>query len=105
MIARAHIENLYDVPVEVGHAVWDLTALVARTMKQAYGCEGISTRQHNEPAGNQDAWHLHVQVFPRHPDDQLYARHVEAAYVDSTTREPYAERLAAELALPRTFTP
>ena len=105
VIPRAHVENLYDIPTEVGHAVWDLTAQVARAMRETYDCDGISTRQHNEPAGNQDVWHLHVHVFPRHCDDGLYVRHAESSYVGAEARQPYADRLAAELALPRTFEP
>ena len=34
---------------------------------------GISTRQHNGSAGNQDVWHYHLHVFPRYPNDGLYA--------------------------------
>ena len=103
VIPRGHHENLYDIPPEVGHAVWDLTQQVAVAMRAAYDCEGISTRQHNEPAGNQDVWHLHVHVFPRHTDDQLYERHRSTRWVPPEEREPYAERLASALGLPRTF--
>lgn len=67
VISREHHENLYDIPTEVGHAVWDLTQRVAVAMRSTYDCEGISTRQHNEPAGNQDVWHLHVHVFHAMP--------------------------------------
>jgi diadenosine tetraphosphate (Ap4A) HIT family hydrolase len=49
-------------------------------MKDAYRCDGVSTRQHNEPAGDQDVWHLHVHVLPRHQGDQLYLRHLDGAY-------------------------
>jgi len=104
IIPRAHIENLYDIPQDLGHAIWDLTALVARTMRQAYDCDGTSTRQHNEPAGNQDVWHLHVHVFPRYADDGLYARHAQSAYVNPAARETYAELMATQMGLPRTFT-
>jgi histidine triad (HIT) family protein len=103
VIPRGHHENLYDIPAEAGHAVWDLTQQVAVAMRQTYGCAGISTRQHNEPAGNQDVWHLHVHVFPRHDDDRLYQRHREAWWATPEEREPYAERLASALDLPRTF--
>lgn len=41
-------------------------------MKQAFGCDGVSTRQHNEPAGDQDVWHFHLHVFPRWTGDDLY---------------------------------
>jgi histidine triad (HIT) family protein len=42
-------------------------------MQNAFGCEGISTRQHNGPVGNQDVWHYHLHVFPRYSNDGLYA--------------------------------
>lgn len=93
VIPNAHHENLYDLPVDVGHAVWDLTQRVAVAMRQAYGCEGISTRQHNEPAGNQDVWHLHVHVFPRYAGDDLYRRHWDARWVPPVEREVFADQL------------
>jgi histidine triad (HIT) family protein len=42
-------------------------------MKSHYSCDGISTRQHNEPAGHQDVSHYHLYVFPRYAGDHLYA--------------------------------
>ncbi|WP_369369605.1 HIT family protein [Promicromonospora sp. Populi] len=103
VIPRGHYENLYDLPDDVGHAVWDLTRRVAVAMKQAYGCDGVSTRQHNEPDGDQDVWHLHVHVFPRYRGDQLYLRHLDAADVPASDRAPYADRLRASLELPTDF--
>jgi histidine triad (HIT) family protein len=103
VIPRCHHENLYAIPSEVGHAVWDLTQQVAVAMRTAYDCEGISTRQHNEPAGNQDVWHLHVHVFPRRADDRLYEQHRSTRWVTAAEREPYADRLAAGLGHARTF--
>ena len=103
VVPRVHHENLYDLPADVGHAVWDLTQQLAVAMRTSYDCEGVSTRQHNEPAGNQDVWHLHVHVLPRHHGDRLYERHPERRWVPPTARDPYVERLAAVLDLPRTF--
>ena len=103
VVPRGHHENLYDIPREVGHAVWDLTQQVAVAMRGAYDCAGTSTRQHNEPAGNQDVWHLHVHVFPRHEDDRLYEQHRSTRWVTADERAPYAERLAPALGLPRDF--
>ena len=93
-----HFENLYVLPPAIGHAVFDLTRAVAVAMRESYGCSGISTRQHNEPAGNQDVWHHHIHVFPRFPDDQLYVRHDEAVYVDPAERAPFGALLRARLA-------
>jgi diadenosine tetraphosphate (Ap4A) HIT family hydrolase len=57
----------------------------------------------NEPAGNQDVWHLHVHVFPRHDGDRSYGRHEETRWVGAEERAPYADLLSAHLRLPRTF--
>jgi len=103
VIPRTHHENLYTIPPVIGHAVWDLTQRVAVGMREVYDCRGVSTRQHNEPAGNQDVWHLHVHVFPRHSDDRLYERDRETRWVGHDERAPYAELLASALRLPREF--
>jgi histidine triad (HIT) family protein len=103
VVPRVHHENLYDLPPDVGHAVGDLVQAVAVAMRSTYDCEGVSTRQHNEPAGGQDVWHLHVHVFPRRAGDRLYQRQEEARAVLPLERAPYAERLAAALGMSRSF--
>lgn len=103
VIPRAHVENIYDLSPPDGSAVWELTQRVATAMRSSYGCEGISIRQHNEPAGDQDVWHLHVHVFPRHSDDRLYQRHDEAQWVAPSAREPFASRLRGALGEPFAF--
>jgi len=97
VIPTGHYENLYDIPAEVGHAVWDLTRRVAVAMRETFGCEGISTRQHNEPAGDQDLWHMHVHVFPRHQGDGLHLRHEDASFVPPQERSQWAARLGDHL--------
>ncbi len=103
VVPRGHHENIYDFPAAAGHAVWDLVQQVALAMRTTYVCEGISIRQHNEPAGDQDVWHLHVHVFPRHRGDGLYERHNKARWVASEERAGYADVLASQLNLQRTF--
>jgi histidine triad (HIT) family protein len=88
-----HYENLYELPVEAGHAVHDLVRDVAIAMRRTYGCEGVSTRQHNERAGGQDVWHYHVHVFPRYVADELYTSTPYPEFVTAERRQPYAERL------------
>ena len=94
----AHHENLYDLPAADGHAVHDLVREVAIGIRSTYGCEGVSTRQHNEPAGSQDAWHHHVHVFPRYRGDHLYGSPHLAEPATAEQRLPYAERLRAYFA-------
>jgi histidine triad (HIT) family protein len=73
VIPTAHHENLYDLPDELGTPLLRAIRRAAMALKAAEACDGVSTRQHNEPAGNQDVWHFHTHVFPRWEGDRLYA--------------------------------
>src|SRR2546429_5478506 len=64
-IPNTHVENIYTLPSREAHAIQDLAREVALAFKHVYQCDGVSTRQHNEPAGGQDVWHYHLHVFPR----------------------------------------
>lgn len=84
VVPKAHYENLYDLEDVAGLDIHRLTRRIAIAFKLAYGCDGTSVRQHNEPAGNQhDMWHLHVHVFPRYEGDDLY----RSDHRDSTLAE------------------
>ncbi|MFB7760824.1 HIT family protein [Streptomyces xiamenensis] len=97
IIPLAHHENLYDLPTADGHAVFDATRTLARAMRTAYDCAGVSTRQHNEPAGDQHVWHFHQHLFPRYPGDDLYATPPQPDRLPADRRHAYAERLRAAL--------
>lgn len=71
VIPNDHYENVYDLPDALGMPVQRAVRAAAIAMKTAFGCDGVSTRQHNEPAGDQDVWHFHVHVFPRWAGDGL----------------------------------
>jgi histidine triad (HIT) family protein len=67
-----HHENVFDLPPDLGMPIQWAIKQSAAALKSAFGCDGVSTRQHNEPAGNQDVWHHHTHVFPRYLGDRLY---------------------------------
>jgi histidine triad (HIT) family protein len=100
VVPDAHVENLYDLTPELGAGVMDAARRVALAFKAVYRCAGVSTRQHNEPAGGQEVWHYHVHVFPRYEADQLYARDAERRTVSRDERAGYAERLRQFLSQP-----
>jgi len=79
------------LPVEYAGEIHRAAQQVALAMKGMYGCDGISTRQHNEPAGNQDVWHYHLHVYPRYANDQLYL--TKGYRSDPEERSFYAEKL------------
>lgn len=93
VVPRTHTENLYEIAPPDLHGVMDLVQEVARAMRATYGCSGVSTRQHNEPAGGQDVWHLHVHVFPRYPGDRLYETPPLADFAPPEERVTYARQL------------
>jgi histidine triad (HIT) family protein len=97
VIPNVHVENLYEIDDDLLGRVYATVKRVAVGLKESYGCAGTSTRQHNEPAGNQDVWHLHVHVFPRYDGDRLYQRHEEQRWTTPEERLPYAEKLRAAL--------
>jgi histidine triad (HIT) family protein len=97
VIPLAHTETLETIGAEDLAAVYTTSQRVARALRDAYGCEATSTRQHNGIAAGQEVAHLHVHVFPRYPDDRLYERTAERRFVSADERMPYAERLRAAL--------
>ena len=95
IIPNRHHENLYDMPDNLLGQVAVLSKRVALAMKHAYGCDGTSVRQHNEPAGGQDVRHYHLHVFPRYAGDDLYGSSARLTHPEE--RRPYADRLRAAL--------
>lgn len=70
----AHHENLYTMPDWVLARIALMSREVARAMVVAWGVEGVSLRQHNEPAGDQHVWHYHQHLYPRFRADALVGR-------------------------------
>jgi histidine triad (HIT) family protein len=95
VVPRGHYENVLDIPDSLGSDFFRATRRLAQAMRYAFGCEGISTRQHNGSAGNQDVWHYHLHVFPRYPNDGLYGGKKELYRVEE--RIELAARLRAAL--------
>lgn len=92
---RLHYENVLDIPEDLGADFFRATRLLAVAMQEAFECEGISTRQHNGPAGDQDVWHYHIHVFPRFHGDGLWGGN-KALYA-AEDRLKVAHRLRAAL--------
>jgi histidine triad (HIT) family protein len=98
VIPNVHYENIYDIPDEEITEVYEAVKKIAIAIRLTYGCDGISTGQHNEPAGDQEVYHFHTHVFPRYVDDELYLSHGKRGFVDAATRAPYAKKLRAYFA-------
>lgn len=97
IVSNRHIENIYDMPEDIGSQIFALGKRVSLALKKAYECDGVSTRQHNEPAGNQDVWHFHLHVFPRYKGDNLYQNHADTYWPSEEEKAPYAKKLKEAL--------
>lgn len=91
IIPNDHFENIYDLPDEISARIHILERKIAVALKEVYKCDGVSSRQHNEPCGSQDVWHYHLHVFPRYKDDNLYLSERELSKPEE--RIEYANRL------------
>src|SRR5216684_1420594 len=93
IVTNQHFEHIYDLPARYAHPVQDVAKEIAIAFKVVYKCDGVSTRQHNEPAGGQDVWHYHLHIFPRYEGDNLYLSSADKDFVPLEKRIAYAERL------------
>ena len=91
VVPNVHYENIFELPAELGTPIQRVAREIAIAFKETYGCDGVSARQHNEPAGNQDVWHYHLHVFPRYTDDHLYLQWWRPSTPEE--RYPYAVKL------------
>lgn len=93
IIPNTHYENIFDLPPALGGDIHRLAQQIAFALKHGYHCDGISTRQHNEPAGSQHVWHYHLHITPRFTNDGFYRRIYAAVEMPAAERASHAERL------------
>jgi len=93
IIPNKHFENIYDIEEDYLISVARFSKKLAIALKEVYNCDGVSTRQHNEPAGNQDMWHFHYHVMPRYINDLLYENNQKARWTTAEDRKPYVMKL------------
>ncbi|MCF3943681.1 HIT family protein [Oceanobacillus alkalisoli] len=91
IVPNQHVENIYELPKEYAGEIHQAAQIVAFAMKDTYRCDGITTRQHNEPAGSQDVWHYHLHVYPRYKRDFFYL--TRGLQTKPEKRAIYAEKL------------
>ncbi len=94
VVPNAHFVNIYDIPTDVGHRIFDVAQRVSKALKASYRCDGITMRQNNEPAGDQHAMHYHLHIFPRYEGDNFNQALAQKSRLSSPSeRIEYAQRL------------
>jgi len=99
VVPNEHFENIYEMPDEYGHRIFEVVKKISIAMKKAYNCDGITTRQNNEPAANQHALHYHHHIFPRYDGDSFNINLAKKSVLsDPKDRIEYANKLKEFLA-------
>lgn len=97
VIPNEHFENIFELPAPRAADIQRVARAVAFALKESFQCDGISTRQHNEPAGSQDVWHYHLHVTPRFTSDRFYDRIYHKELLSDSERAIYANQLRKTL--------
>jgi histidine triad (HIT) family protein len=98
IVPYEHYENIFDLPNHYALEIHRIARRISLAMKAIYSCDGISLRQHNEPAGYQDVWHYHVHVTPRYMNDRFYPGYEERELMPEGERAIHAARIRDNLA-------
>jgi histidine triad (HIT) family protein len=65
VIPKKPSRNIFDVDADSLAAVARTTQKLAKAVVKAFGADGVTIQQFNEPAGGQVVFHLHVHIIPR----------------------------------------
>lgn len=69
VVPTKHVAQIYSIDGDLAGPLMTTVARVAAAVKAAFGADGVSIRQNNEPAGGQDVLHIHFHVIPRFAND------------------------------------
>jgi histidine triad (HIT) family protein len=87
LMPRRHVRNLLDLPPGLAANLYAFAPAFARTLKRAFGADGITCIQNNEPAGGQTVFHFHMHFVPRQSGVELFRRLNERPEVPQAERE------------------
>ncbi|RVC75991.1 MAG: HIT domain-containing protein [Mesorhizobium sp.] len=65
VVPKAPSRNLLDADTATLGPLFIGVQKLARAVKKAFGADGVTILQFNEPASGQTVYHLHVHVIPR----------------------------------------
>lgn len=71
VLVKPHRANIYELEDELASAVFRTATRMAKAVKRAFGCEGVTLFQANEKAGAQTVFHFHIHVLPRWEGDGM----------------------------------
>ncbi len=71
VITKKHIENIFELPSDLGSRMFELVVKLAPLVKQQLNCEGINILQNNDKVAGQSVNHFHIHIIPRYKNDNI----------------------------------
>lgn len=95
VIPKKPARNILDVEPDSINAVMATAQKLSHAVMKAFGADGVTIQQFNEPAGGQVVFHLHVHVIPRF--DGVKLRPHTGEMEDPDVLKANAEKIRAAL--------
>lgn len=96
ILPKEHFDNIYDIDTATAGQLFELAALVARTLKSVLDCEGMNILQNNGTVAGQTVFHFHMHIIPRYEGDTVNMGWKELSYGDGEM-EQLREAIRKEL--------
>ena len=68
---KQHIENIYNLPVNLAAPVMRHAVIIAKAIKEQLNPDGINLIQSNDIAAGQTIPHFHLHIVPRYSEDSV----------------------------------
>ena len=95
VVPKAPSRNLLDADTATLGPLMAAVQKVARAAKLAFGADGVTVIQFNEPAAGQSVFHLHFHVIPRF--DGIALRPHTGDIADAALLQVHADKIKAAL--------
>lgn len=73
IIPKKHFENIYDTDLDTLKYIEMISQKIGKTLKEKFGCEGITRLQNNEYG--QEVKHYHMHLMPRYRGETFILQH------------------------------
>ena len=74
ILPKQHVENVYQMPIDLGTSIMATTISVAKAIKQQLSPDGLNLIQSNDLAAGQTIPHFHLHIVPRYSNDAVTLR-------------------------------
>ena len=69
VIPKKLYRNVFDIPEDVWLSLMSTVRKLAPHVRDAVGAGGVNITMNNEHAANQEVFHAHIHIIPRHEGD------------------------------------